>query len=213
MEGIVTGAEQEPQHAGSTRRGPTRRGRPRDPHIEEIVLKATLEELAVHGFDKMSIDGVAARTGVGKPSIYRRWPNKPALATAAITLLVAREGPASTGDLVTDLSRQLLSAHRNLERSGSVPMVGLMLAEIRRHPEFIATYRKRLLEPRRATLRSLFEAARREGRIRGDADIETAVLVVMGSMFIKELAGEPFDDAAATSAVQLVVEALTPRPA
>lgn len=203
-EGMVATAETDPQRAT-----PARRGRPRDPHIEEIVLKATLQELAEHGFDKMSIDGVAARTGVGKPSIYRRWPNKPALATAAITLLVAQEGPASTGDLVTDLSRQLLSAHRNLERSGSVPMVGLMLAEIRRHPEFIATYRERLLEPRRATLRSLLETARREGRIREDADIESAILVLIGSVFVRDLAGEPFDEEWATSAVRLVVEALS----
>lgn len=173
------------------------------------MLKATLQELAEHGFDKMSIDGVAARTGVGKPSIYRRWPNKPALATAAITLLVAQEGPASTGDLVTDLSRQLHSAHRNLEKSGSVPMVGLMLAEVRRHPEFIATYRERLLEPRRTKLRALLEAARREGRIREDADIETAILVLMGTILIRDLAGEPFDGEWATSAVQLVVEALS----
>ena len=67
--------------AGSYRRP----GRPRDPGYDKAIHDATLEILTVKGYAGLSIDGVAAKTGVGRPTIYRRWPSKPALVIAALT--------------------------------------------------------------------------------------------------------------------------------
>src|SRR6187200_1728455 len=90
---------------------PAKRGRPRDASVDESVLKVTLAELAEVGYQRMSIDGIAARAGFSKPTIYRRWPNKPSLAISAIAELVAAEPPELTGDLLTDVVSQLQAVH------------------------------------------------------------------------------------------------------
>ena len=59
-------------------------GRPRDPAVEERILDATLRQLAEHGYARMSVDQVAAASGISKPAIYRRWKGKADLATAAL---------------------------------------------------------------------------------------------------------------------------------
>jgi AcrR family transcriptional regulator len=184
------------------------RGRPRDPAVERAVLDATLAELAAHGFDGMSIDGIASRAGVSKPTVYRRWPHKAALAISAIAQLVAQEGPPSTGNLVDDLTRQLAAAHSNLERSGSVPMLGTLLATEQRHPELLEMYRERLLRPRRQTLIELFDEARQRGEIAEDADVETASLTLIGLLVVGYLAGEKVDAAWLRPGVELIVGGL-----
>ena len=173
------------------------------------MIDATLAELSAHGFDGMTIDGIAARAGVSKPTIYRRWPDKPALAISALAQLVQQEeGPASTGDLVPDLVRQLAAAHANLERSGSVPLLGTLLATKDRHPEFLRLYRERLLRPRRSTLLTILADAQQQGDLRSDADIDTASLTLIGLLIVGYLAGENVDARWLRPGVELVVAGL-----
>jgi AcrR family transcriptional regulator len=185
------------------------RGRPRDPTVEATVIDATLAELAALGFDGMTIDGIAARAGVSKPTIYRRWPDKSALAISAIAQLVAQEeGPAATGDLVADLTRQLAAAHSNLERSGSIPMLGTVLATHQRHPELLQLYRERLLRPRRATLLALLDDARDRDELRADADLEMASIALIGLLVAGYLAGERVNARWLRPGVNLIVDGL-----
>jgi AcrR family transcriptional regulator len=190
-----------------------KRGRPRDANVDESVLKVTLAELADVGYQGMSIDGIAARAGFSKPTIYRRWPNKPSLAISAIAELVAAEPPELTGDLLTDVVSQLQAVHDNLERSGSVPLLGTLLAESDRHPQFIETYRERLMRPRRARLRKLLEAARDRGEIDADADIDAATLLLVSINLGKYMAGEGPAPGWLTPMVKLVLDAMAPPPA
>jgi AcrR family transcriptional regulator len=159
---------------------PPRRGRPRDAHVDRAILDATLQELRDVGYQRMSLDGIATRAGVSKPTIYRRWPNKPSLAIGAIEVLVAQEGPVTTGNTRNDLKRQLQHAHDNLQRASSVTLIGTLLAEKERHPRFLETYRERLVRPRRAKITEILRAAQERGEIREDADIETAALILTG---------------------------------
>src|SRR6266851_5959752 len=62
----------------------SRRGRPRDPAVDEAVLTAAVDLLAEVGYARLTMDQVAARAGVGKASVYLRWPNKVALVAQAI---------------------------------------------------------------------------------------------------------------------------------
>jgi len=50
--------------------------RPRSDEVDKAILRATSELLSERGLDAMTIEDVAARAGVGKSSIYRRWPTK-----------------------------------------------------------------------------------------------------------------------------------------
>lgn len=78
------------------------RGRPRDEEADAAILDATLAMLAEAGYAGLRIEAVAARAGVAKTTIYRRWPDKLSLAIAALKLIP--ELPAvDTGSLTGDL--------------------------------------------------------------------------------------------------------------
>ena len=81
------------------------RGRPRDPETDERITTAAAELLLQRGFDRTTVDDVAARAGVGKATVYRRWPSKEDLAVAAMETLYNVEMPEpDTGDIRRDLT-------------------------------------------------------------------------------------------------------------
>src|SRR4051794_23872567 len=85
-----------------------RPGRPRDARHDEAILEATMALLSEAGYARLTIDGVAARAGVGRPTIYRRWPSKPALVVAALLHAPQIQVPhADTGSLRADLIKVL----------------------------------------------------------------------------------------------------------
>ena len=98
-QGVESGRDDAPHDEGEQRRP----GRPRDPGYDKTILDATLEILFDKGYAGLTIDGVAARTGVGRPTIYRRWSSKPALVIAALTQSVGLSPTPDTGALRDDL--------------------------------------------------------------------------------------------------------------
>ena len=80
-----------------------RPGRPRDPGYDKTILDAALEILTEKGYAGLTIDGVAARTGVGRPTIYRRWASKPELVIAALAQGIGLSPTPDTGVLRDDL--------------------------------------------------------------------------------------------------------------
>src|SRR2546425_10744327 len=82
----------------------TKRGRPRDPRTEKSILEAANELVIASGLAALTIEGVADRAGVGKASIYRRWPSKGALAfDAVVGTILATQPTPNTGSLEGDL--------------------------------------------------------------------------------------------------------------
>ena len=69
--------------AGPDPPGGRRPGRPRSEQAEQAIIEATLDVFAEKGFEGVCVELVAARAGVGKATIYRRWPNKEELLLAA----------------------------------------------------------------------------------------------------------------------------------
>src|SRR5919201_4334058 len=84
---------------------PPTRGRPRDPRRRRAILDAAMALIAEVGYDRMTIDAIAARSGASKPTLYRRWPHgKPELVADAIRERRAEGGePPETGSLRGDL--------------------------------------------------------------------------------------------------------------
>lgn len=188
-------------------------GRPRDPAIDRSLAEAALAEMSAHGFAGLSIDRVSEITGVGKMTIYRRFPDKSALAVAALALLTAEEGPADTGDLAEDLSRQLALAHGNLEGRGSVALLGALLAERERRPELIHAYRERLFRPRAEKIQALLRDARDRGRLRADLDVEAAGLSLLGFLAASYIADAPVDASRLRRSVDAFLAGARPGPA
>jgi AcrR family transcriptional regulator len=90
---------------GGERRG---RGRPRAPEASEAIINATISLLAEGGVEAVTSEAIADRAGVGRPSIYRRWPSIGELIREVMTIAGAREVPVpDTGSLRSDLTRAL----------------------------------------------------------------------------------------------------------
>jgi AcrR family transcriptional regulator len=78
-------------------------GRPRDPRIDDAVLRATVELLAETGYPGLLVSAIAERAGTSKPAIYRRWPSKAHLVHEAVFPIGAATTIPDTGSLPEDL--------------------------------------------------------------------------------------------------------------
>ena len=150
------------------------RGRPRSPEAHRAILEATLELLVEGGFRALSMDAVAARAGVGKATIYRRWRSKTELVSAAVKLLNADIDLADTGTLRGDylaIARQAMGA---VDTSVST-IVPRLVAEATGEPELHAIFLDELVVPRRRALKTLLRRAEERGEIRTGLDYDVVV--------------------------------------
>lgn len=164
-------------------------GRPRDAEIDGRVLEATRRHLAQHGYEAMSVAAVAQDAGTTRQALYRRWPTKADLATAAIAAMSRAEERSGTDDPYADLVRELEAFRRGVSRPDGVSLVGTMLVRST-DPELVRFYRERVVAPRRARLRAILERARGQGLLDAAADVDTAVSAFTGSWYARELAGD-----------------------
>jgi AcrR family transcriptional regulator len=183
-------------------------GRPRSAAVDEAILGAALAELGERGYARMSVDAVAARAGVSKPTVYLRHRTKADLATAAIASMRVRPRPAPTDDVRADLIAHLRLLRAGLERPFGMAMVGTVLAEEHATPELLALFRERLVAPRRRELRAVLEAARARGELRDAANVEVAVTALVGAFFARYLAGESLRGRFVTTLVDTILDGL-----
>ncbi len=92
-----------PPGSAAAGEGARRRGRPRDARADEAILDAAAEVLARVGPRGFTVDAVAAAAGVGKATIYRRWPTRADLVLAAASRIGLEVPRPDTGNLRDDL--------------------------------------------------------------------------------------------------------------
>src|SRR5436309_3803767 len=130
-----------------------RRGRPRDPAHDAAVLRAVIDILEDAGLGAVSIEGVAARAGVAKTTIYRRWPNRAAMVAEAVFSEMSSTVPfPDTGSARTDFRLQLRHVARVLRGKSGRHVTSLMAAALLDEEVAIA-FRERFVEARRAEAR------------------------------------------------------------
>jgi AcrR family transcriptional regulator len=165
-------------------------GRPRSVEADHAILDAAFKLLVEQGYAGMSIEGVAAEAGVGKTTIYRRYPSKQELIVGVIERFDPVEGVFESGttreQLATVLRRLI---HFMVERHGS-RMIGTLLAEERSNPELLAFFRERVTDPRMNLLRSVLRRAAQRGEVRPDADLDAVIHIVIGSVLALQLTGQ-----------------------
>jgi AcrR family transcriptional regulator len=146
-------------------RGPLVRGEP----VVRGVLGAALEELGRTGYGALRIEDVAARAGVNKTTVYRRWPTKEDLVRAALLSITAdRFVVPNTGSLRTDL---LAIAHGMVELTRSCEGQGLMRMIVAEGPDSeLGAIAKSLRKTHEAVPRSVIEAAQARGELAPDID-------------------------------------------
>jgi AcrR family transcriptional regulator len=185
----------EPRLTGDTS---TARGRPFDPNREVAILRAALEGLAEHGYDRLTMDEIAARAHAGKGALYRRWPSKEALVVDAVIAWRSARSPIAipdTGSVRGDLDAALAAMREFDDRDEAVLTVCLgLVTAARRDPELAAAIDANLLEVPRHALREVFDRAVTRGEIPPDRDLSLVPDVILGLNFVRSMIGKPLDN-------------------
>ena len=159
------------------------RGRPRSAAAEKAILDAALQELAAAGVDGFSVEAVAARAGVAKTTIYRRWSNRDALILDALTALGEESQPDLVGASVREDLVQTLEAIRERHQdSVHERLLPRVMAAAHSHPELLQGYRDRVIERRREHVREILRRGVLSGELRADLDIELALQAIVFPM-------------------------------
>jgi len=186
--------------------GDRKPGRPRSEATRLAILAAAIDELTERGYAQLSIEGIAARAGAGKQTIYRWWPSRAdVVLDALLDEAASRITVPDEGSLHADLDAFLAATFR--QRGQRPVLVGLM-AEALLDPVFAAQFRDRFLFGRRDALRAVLTRASARGEIAADVDPELLLDVVFGVLWYRLLLDHaPLDDDAGRQLAALVVRA------
>lgn len=172
-----------------TQQQPRKRpGRPRDPAKDTELLDAALAEFGEHGLHGMTLDSLAARAGISKMTLYRRWNSKNALAADVLAALADQNPPPDTGSLEGDLTALLNAAITAPDATRQAAVFLRTMGEIATDPELLAAYRVHLLEPRLTQIRTLLARAQTRNELRTDVSLEALAGLIAGPLTIYYLA-------------------------
>jgi AcrR family transcriptional regulator len=145
-------------------------GRPRSEESHQAMLQATLELLTEVGCDRLSIDAIAARAGIGKTTIYRRYRGKEELVADAIESIREEVVIPNTGSLEGDIEALIAqAAHLSLNPAGR-QSVAMIISSACSNPQFAQIYWTKYLQPRRQAFGIVVERAQARQEIQGDLD-------------------------------------------
>ena len=189
------------------------RGRPRSVEADRAILAATVDLLASRGLAAMSIEEIAARAGVGKATIYRRWPSKGLLALDAFVSVFREQQPLpDTGTLRGDLTAALTAWVRAVTRTSMGPMLTGLIAEAQHDHSLRAAWRERVLEPLRSQPRIMLDRAIARGEIPATVDREVVLDLFFGAAQHRLLLGHlPLTDDFTRSLVDVILYGATGR--
>lgn len=189
------------------------RGRPRSAEAERAILAATVELFTSRGLAGLSVEAVAARAGVAKTTIYRRWPSKEELLLAAVTA-VKGPPPEPPGRSVRG---DLLHLLRRTGRSGDgaadpwAALVGRLSAESEAHPDLAVEAWRRAIGPRRVVFGRVLARGVAEGLIRPGLDLELVADMLIAPVVGKTRPGRPpLTDGQIELVVDTVLRGLAP---
>ncbi len=181
-------------------------GRPRSKKSRESIINATHDLLVEKGVAGVTIEAIAKRSGVGKPTIYRWW------ATSADVVLEAVLGQAETSILVPtceslgEALRQFLRQSMQSIAEGGGAHLRFLMAQAQKDEGFRERFRVNFVAKRRAVLMSIFLVAVENGRIDSDHNLEMVVDMVFGAMWYRLLIGHaPMDESFADELAQIIL--------
>jgi len=183
-----------------------RLGRPRSPAADRAIVDAALVLFAEEGFEGLTMEGVATRAGVGKATVYRRYPGKVELVIRAAECLSADEPPPpDTGTLRGDLTTLARSLVHLLTATLTGGCVTQLVAALPRSPQ-LAEEHARFVDARRDRTRRAVARAARRGEVPPDTDAELVADLIAGPIFYRCLVSRgPLDDAYADAVVDAVL--------
>lgn len=164
------------------------KGRPRSAAAGEAITEAALDLIAESGsIDTLSIEAIATRAGVGKATIYRRWPNKEALVVDAVGTLKGAMPKLSGTDVRTDLILLANTIRRSSDtREGRI--LPCLIMELKRNPELARQYEV-ALNSRREITKTAINAGIARGQLRADIDVDTVTAMFSAPLLMMSVMG------------------------
>jgi AcrR family transcriptional regulator len=190
---------------------PERRpGRPRSLAADEAILDAAIETFIECGWDGLTIEGVAARAGVGKTTIYRRYPGRMDLLVAAADRLAEEKDAApDTGTLRGDLVALVDAYLGMLASTRAGRAIPAMVAAAARNPEVASAYREFIAQRRREAAEPIERAIRR-GELAIDTDVGLVLDLLVAPLFYRSFVSlVPTDAAYRDDLVDAVLRAVS----
>jgi AcrR family transcriptional regulator len=158
-----------------------RPGRPRSERAEQAIIQATIEAIGECGIDGVRCEDVAARAGVGKATIYRRWPGREDLLIAAFAAMRSPL-PQPRGESVRDdLIALLTVVTADIGDPRCAQQFALLHGAAERFPRLVARFRERVIEPRREAIRAVLRRGIETGELRAGTNVEVAMLLLTGA--------------------------------
>src|SRR5919199_2430949 len=172
--------------SGNAEASPRGRGRPRDPALDDRILEQALVLLGSHGYAGLTLDELAARSGVAKTTVLRRWPSKAAVAAAGVERLALQSVDIpDSGTLRGDLGALLHGARDTFAR-GRGQFVARLLREAGHHPE-ITELLDAVLHTRRQAYRRVLARAVARGELNPEVDQELMIDLLIGPLWTRLL--------------------------
>ncbi|MBM0275396.1 TetR/AcrR family transcriptional regulator [Micromonospora tarensis] len=170
----------------STADAPRSPGRPRSIRADEAIIEATLDLLAEGStIEALSIESIAARAGVGKATIYRRWAGKDALLLDALRRLKGILAQPAGHSVRDDLVLLVGAIGKNVDPRAAKIMPCLVPAVNRSSDQF--QLYQNIIAPRRQLMREVLRRGIDEGVLRADIDVEVTMALLTGPMLIQRV--------------------------
>jgi AcrR family transcriptional regulator len=182
--------------------------RPRSREAEAAILEATIALLGEVGFTALTIDGIAARAGVGKATIYRHWSSKAEVAVEAFRAFVPPLTDPDTGSFADDVRSVLFQMVDGLSNSPLASVLPSLVDAAEHDPELEHLF-KEFGSTRRAVFRGVFARAIQQGEVRDDVDPDLAIDILVGPIFTRRLITRgPVTRKHATAVLDLILPVL-----
>ena len=189
-------------------KSPSRLRRPGGPwRTRERVIKAAAGILQQEGYARLTMEGVAAASGVAKTTLYRRWPTKAALCMDLYLDVAQRElQDPDTGDIARDLKAIAATVVRLQTRTVAGPALIGLIAESHLNPDTRAAFLAEFADRRRAITRGVLRRALQRGELRADTDVDLVIDALGGAVTFRLLQGyAPLSTAFTNALVELVL--------
>jgi AcrR family transcriptional regulator len=197
-----------PSTTGSSGRRP---GRPRSERADQAILAAALDLLAELGPAALGIEQVAARAGVGKATIYRRWPGKEEMLLDALGGLAMKLPQPQGRSVRADLTALLTAICRDGADPRRARLFALLQGEGAHYPRLVARYVETVVQPRRDIVRSVLRRGIGTGELRENADIEAAAFLLEGAVLASMYSSQPPEPRYARRVVEELLRGLAAR--
>ena len=189
----------------------------RSERSKQAILDATRELLAEEGgVRSLTIEAVAARSGVAKTTIYRRWRDKWELAldAAMIDMLTTFDDPIDVGETREELITFVNSAIRTLGSKPYGPAMQGLASEVATDPELARVYQEYVVDPRRRQIEAVVERGIERGDLRPDTDPRLIQELLIGAIYYRLLfSGPPLDRKLGPRLVDAILDGFRVRPA